>query len=285
MAKAKFIGVYASNRAPSVRNQAAATPQKRFWFAWEDGWGRFRVQLLDAAFQPLDAPRVISANEFKRYFEHQPRILVTPVSQLEVSPPDSADEESGQSSSAAAPQSSQTGRGQAGGMATRRGREAATAERHFSAEQREFEQAAELDRQLRSEFAVALARWRRGDRVTPLKVFENMCKREEGIIPAHKHMFTDFAIDLRKSRLPALATRHYQRAVELAPEDSNAHFNLARIYYETGRLDKAEEHLKTALELTPDFEFATRFLRYVRVQRTRSAVRKAPAKKTSRLFS
>ena len=35
-------------------------------------------------------------------------------------------------------------------------------------------------------------------------------------------------------------------------------------------LDKAEEHLQTALELNPDFEFASRFLRFVRARRGQS---------------
>lgn len=268
MAKAKFIGVYASTKVPAARGEGVAKAQKRHWFAWEDGWGRFRVQLLDAAFQPVESPRVLSAEEFKHHFEHQPHILVTPVTQLEVAPPQqektaletgvppSPDRETITDIPLASRLEADTG-------------PVKPLRRKIG--KKELEQAAELDRQLRSEFAIALARWRRGDKITPLKVFETMCAREEGIIPAHKHMFTDFAIDLRKSSLPALAVRHYQKAVDLAPEDSNAHFNLARICYETGNLDKAEEHLRTALELSPDFEFASRFLRFVRTRREHAA--------------
>lgn len=262
MAKAKFIGVYASTKVPAARGEGAAKAQKRHWFAWEDGWGRFRVQLLDPAFQPVESPRALSAEEFKRYFQHQPHILVTPVTQLEVSPSDQDETDMEM-----APSPSQE---KIADIPLASRLEADTGpvrppRRNMGT--KELEQAAELDRQLRSEFAIALARWRRGDKVTPLKVFETMCARQEGIVPAHKHMFTDFAIDLRKSSLPTLAVQHYQKAVDLAPEDCNAHFNLARIFYETGKLDKAEEHLMTALELSPDFEFANRFLQFVRTQR------------------
>lgn len=259
MAKAKFIGVYASTRVPSVRSQPTTPQKKRFWFVWEDGWGRYRLQLLDAAFQPLDAPRIVSSAEFKEHFTHQPHILVTPVSQLEVNPPDDVEEETPD-----VPLAAPTDEAHERKLSEEEEEAARAAER-------EIEQAAELDRMLRSEFAMALTRWRSGDKVTPLKVFENMCKREEGIIPAHKHMYTDFAIDLRKSSLPALAVRHYQRAVELAPEDCNAHFNLARIYYETGRLDKAEEHARIALKLAPDFDFAARLLEFLEAQRLQMA--------------
>ncbi|MEG1610826.1 MAG: tetratricopeptide repeat protein [Bilophila sp.] len=268
MAKAKFIGVYASTRVPSVRAQPNAPQKKRYWFAWEDGWGRYRLQLLDAAFQPLDAPRIVSAEEFKSHFTHQPHILVTPVVQLEVSQPEDESEKP-----------SERRRGTSGDTY----RDSPLSfEKDAQGADKETEQAAEVDRRLRSEFALALTRWRSGDKVTPLKVFENMCKQEEGIIPAHKHMFTDFAIDLRKSSLPALATRHYQRAVELAPEDCNAHFNLARIYYETGKFDKAEEHLHTALELAPDFAFATRLLKCVQNHRLQLAQKSG--KKAQRSF-
>lgn len=271
MAKAKFIGVYASTKVPVARGEGAAKAQKRHWFAWEDGWGRFRVQLLDPAFQPVEAPRALSAEEFKHYFEHQPHILVTPVTQLEVAPPEPDEMEMEMETDARPPSPS---RGKIADIPLSSKLEADTGPvrpLRRNIDKKELEQAAELDRQLRSEFAIALARWRRGDKVTPLKVFETMCAREEGIVPAHKHMFTDFAIDLRKSSLTALALQHYQKAVDLAPEDSNAHFNLARICYETGKLDKAEEHLLTALELSPDFTFASRFLQVVRTQREQPA--------------
>lgn len=250
MAKAKFIGVYASNKMPSVNGKSTTTKQKRYWFVWEDGWERYRVQLLDAAFQPVEEPRTVSGDEFKRYFEYQPRILVTPVSRLGTTPP---------REDTVSPIVELT----AADLA------ADTHPLDDSVSEREMEQAAKLDQKLRSEFSVALARWRRGDKITPLRIFETMCEREEGIVPAHKHMFTDFAVDLRKSSLPELAIRHYQKAVQLAPEDSHARFNLARIFYETGDLDKAEEQLQIALELTPDFKLAAQFLDFVHLHQSK----------------
>lgn len=278
MAKAKFLGVYASTRVPSVRRQPDGPPKKRYWFAWEDGWGRYRVQLLDAAFQALDTPRLVSPQEFKRYFEIQPHILVTPVVPLEVSPPEAEK----QPEAVSRPQKTIPNVSSSPQVQVAQDTALALKE---DLDEAEIEQAAELDHQLRSEFAMAMTRWKRGDKIAPLKVFENICKRKEGIIPAHKHMFTDFAIDLRKSSLLALAARHYQRAVELAPEDSNAHFNLARIFYETGKLEQAEEHLQRALELSPGLEIATRFLAFIQEQRKRRAPRASKTKSRFRLFS
>lgn len=243
MAKAKFLGVYATMQIPGIRTQSAATQRKRYWFVWDDGWGRYRAQLLDGAYQPLDDPRVVDANEFKALFTHQPHILVTPVWPLEVSPPAGEEEPS------------ETVPGPASRTA---GREPPT-DRPVS-----NEKAAELDRELRAEFALALTRLRRGDRARSLKTFEDLLEVREGIIPAHKHMFTDFAMDLRKSHLLDLARKHYTKALELAPEDGNAYFNMARIHYETGEFQKALEMLEAALALNPDFEYALQFHAFIR---------------------
>lgn len=258
MAKAKFIGVYASSKLPSSGKEQHSLSQKKkqYWFAWEDGWGRYCVQLLDPAFQPVEAARTITAEEFQQKFEHQPRILVTPVTQLEVAP------------------SQKDGRGtipqydmeeKVTNMTSHL--ELDTGTINHQDDPVIMAKAAKVDQELRSEFAVALAKWRHGDRKSSLQVFEKMCTREDGIVPAHKHMFTDFAIDLRKSKLPDLALRHYQKAAELAPDDSYVHFNLARIYYEMKKIDKAEEQLQTALKLTPDFEFAQRFLNFLQEEK------------------
>ena len=265
MAVAKFIGVYSSTRNPGARAQPAGGARKNYWFAWDDGWGRYRVQLLDAAFQPLDAPRIVTTDEFNQFFTHQPHILVTPVRQLEVSAPEGAIE----------PESETEQREKKPGKpaddfdrpvtdkAPLRDTGSFGREEYVRPDTEDLEVAENLDRELRAEFALALTRWRRGDTRGSLKTFESMANRREGIIPAHKHMYTDFAVDLRKSQLPTLAKKHYLKAVELAPEDCNAHFNAARIFYETGDTGKALEHLNRALELEPDFEYAIRFKTFI----------------------
>ena len=246
MAKAKYLGVYATMQIPGIRNPSAATQRKRYWFVWDDGWGRYRAQLLDAAYQPLDEPRVVDANEFKTLFVHQPHILVTPVQHIEISPPPGMEglDETAQGPYDLPPR---------------------TAGRESHAEKLVLdEKAAELDRELRAEFALALTRLKRGDKDKSIKTFEDLLKIRDGIVPAHKHMFTDFAMDLRKSQLLDLARQHYTRALELAPEDGNAHFNMARIHYETGEFQKALDMLETALALNPDFEYAMQFYAFIR---------------------
>ena len=116
----------------------------------------------------------------------------------------------------------------------------------------------EVDKAVRAEFAMSLMRFRRGNKEGALQDFERLLAVEEGIVPAHKHMFTDFGIDLRKSRLYTLASRCFRRAANLSPHDSHALFNLARIHYEMGNFGKAAQYLDAALDSEPDLKCAMR---------------------------
>lgn len=264
VAKAKFIGVYASVRPSSV--QSAAVPGKSsLWFAWEDGWGRYRVQLLDNTLQPAESPKIVTSSEFKATFLHQPKILATPISQADVVPVEDISKGVTLDLEAEADLYADFLPGGKPKAADAR----KDAQKSAQKDAEDEEKAALVDRKVRSEFAIALAKWKDGDKVAPLKVFENICNLEEGLVPAHKHMFTTFAIDLRKSNLPTMALRHYQKAVELSPEDSNAHFNLARIYYEVGRLDDAVAQLEQSLELAPEFKMAESFLEFIAKQQAK----------------
>lgn len=301
MAVAKFIGVYACNTWPS---SVAATGQKHNWFVWEDGWGRYRAQLLDNAFQPLDKPRVVTEAEFNKHFHYQAHILLTPVSQLMLSSPDeearlqtqemeearkvkqdiaelsaklgvnleTSEGEPGmqylntQGTQEGSPSSYKI-RGYDPAKSPEKARPdgtvgtADTADTVGPAEtvQDDDEDAAKLDDETRTSFVLAITRWRRGDKRTSMDAFQRILKLEEGIVPAHKHMYTDFAIDLRKCSLTTLAKEFYRRAVQMAPEDCYARFNLARICFETGEIHSALKELNEALRLEPGFYHAERF--------------------------
>lgn len=293
MATAKFIGVYSCNSWPTK----SPSGRKSNWFVWEDDWGRYRVQLLDGAFQPLDGPRIITTAEFKRHFTYQPKILVTPLKQLEVgTPEDEAARHAEELEKARrvkqdiAELSSQLGievtentpeesafqkradtvvAGDILNELQSLDKQGGTA---FPARQvpskpafdlKNYERAAQLDNETRTDFALAITRWRRGDKDRSMVAFKSILKLNEDIMPPHKHMFTDFAIDLRKCALTTLAKEFYRRAVALAPDDCNALFNLARIYFETGEIHSAVDTLDKALVLEPDFDYALRFRRFL----------------------
>ena len=100
-----------------------------------------------------------------------------------------------------------------------------------------------------------------------LQALRDIAEMEEGIVPDHKHMFAEFGINLRKGKLPEIALAHAKRVLSLAPGDSHGHFNIAHIYHTLGELGEAEQHLRTALEFSPDLGHARDFLAYIGKER------------------
>jgi len=237
VATANYIGVYSS--IPNARRQGGGTPRKRYWYVWEDPLGGYIVQLLDAAYKPIDEPQPVSAKEFFQDFKLEGNIFVTPLTKLEI-----ADRLGKEPVSLDTPEEQ--------------------AKRDSKSEtRRRLEEVAALDRSLRDEFGTALSRLQRGEKTLAVNALERLANLREGVVPAHKHAFTDFAINLRKSRLPAVAFKFYQRALELSPEDSNAYFNMARIMFDLGDYDGTQKHLEQALHLDVDFVEARKFLDYL----------------------
>lgn len=235
MAIANYIGVYTD--VPAGRRPGGGAPRKRYWFVWDNLSGGYIVQLLNAAYQPVGEPQNISKAEFVLRFSEEDTLFVTPLTKLEVPDPEPDKKRS----------------------------VSATLRDGLQREpiDERLVEAARLDKVLRDEFAIALAKLKRGDKASAVNALERLANRREGIIPAHKHTFTDFAVDLRKSRLPAVAFKFYQRALELSPEDSNAYFNMARIMFDLGDYEGTEKHLQQALNLDVEFDYARRFLEYL----------------------
>ena len=232
MAIANYLGVYSDTQ--EGRRPGGGAARKRHWFAWDDLRGAIIVQQLDAAYQPMAEPQFISAAEFSQRYKAEPSVYVTPLTKLDV--PEA--HESGVAAS------------------LREGLKRDEPDQRFFA-------AIKVDQVLRDEFSTALAKLQRGDRASAVNALERLANRREGILPAHKHTFTDFAVDLRKKRLPAVAFKFYQRALELSPEDSHAYFNMARIMFELGDYDGTEKHLQQALNLDMEFDYARRFLEFL----------------------
>ena len=259
VATANFIGVYSSM---SARRRQGGAPRKNYWFVWEDQQGRHIVQMLDAAYNPIGAPERISDHEFSQLYRLESSIFVTPISKLEI--PDAPPDET-----AGAPDRQPVSLDIPEELVEPAGRGGA----------RQMEEAAILDRSLRDEFATAMSRLQRGEKAAAVNALERLANRREGIVPAHKHMFTDFAVNLRKSRLPAVAFKFYERALELSPEDSNAYFNMARIMFDLGDYAGTEKHLQQALNLDVEFAAARRFLEYLEQSRPGKNKKRGTGKK------
>jgi tetratricopeptide (TPR) repeat protein len=135
------------------------------------------------------------------------------------------------------------------------------------------EAAAEKERELRAVFGMALMELKRGNTDKALVMFEGLVD-EDGLVAVHKHVFTDFGISLRKSKLLDMALIHHLKAVELSRNDEHAHHNVARIYYELGDIHNAVRYLQRSLELNPSLAPSDRFLRFIRKQRRGNEVPK-----------
>jgi tetratricopeptide (TPR) repeat protein len=225
-----FIGVHSSLTPTQGRGGAA---RKRYWFVWDCGDEGYRVQALNGAFVPQGEAIAVDATTFAASFSLEPTILAAPLSR-------------------AGPASSGSGEGRSGEGE----RERAEAEN------------AEAEKNLRAHFAAQLVKALHGEKKrSTMNALKAIAEIEEGIAPEHKHMFVDFCISLRRSNLPEIALEHAKRVLSMAPDDGNAHFNIARVYHALGKLDEAEQHLLTSLDLDPQLEYSKEFLAYIGKER------------------
>jgi len=75
-----------------------------------------------------------------------------------------------------------------------------------------------------------------------------------------------FGIHLRKQKNFDAAIQFYRKALELDPNDVRLLFNLARALYEKGDMAECRSALEQALELTPTFVEAQKFLKHLERQ-------------------
>lgn len=133
----------------------------------------------------------------------------------------------------------------------------------FAAEY-EYSRALKVDEEnVRANFGIGLTYMERGEKEKAENIFERLVKLESAFEPEHKHLFNEFGINLRKSKMLPQAVEYYQRALELSPNDENLHTNLARALLETKEMDACLEHLFKALELAPTHAISLKFLNWM----------------------
>lgn len=120
------------------------------------------------------------------------------------------------------------------------------------------EKAQKLDADMRAEFQVSMNHWNSAQKKLALRHLTELINRQTNFVPAHKHMFTDFAIQLRKINQHELALSSAIRCTKLSPDDSHAFFNVSRLYYELGQYDEANHFINGALKLESNLEPAVR---------------------------
>lgn len=233
MRNSKFLGVYSRR---DKNNRLA----RILYFAWRLADGRLAVQELDKAYVAKGEPVVLTAAQFVAIFRLEPSILAAPVKTPDFSQFDIA----------------------------------AEPEKPSAPQQEKVGAARQIEADLRDSFSKAMrALSRPRDRSAAMASLERIAEIKKGIVPEHKNMFRDFGVALRKKDLHRLAIACAARAVELAPADDHARFNLARLLGLAGRFDEADEQLKEALKLDPKEKVYSRLERHLARERQFAAAK------------
>jgi tetratricopeptide (TPR) repeat protein len=128
----------------------------------------------------------------------------------------------------------------------------------------DYESALAVDEEnVRANFGLGLTYVERGETAKAQDILGRIVGLEAAFAPEHKHLFNEFGISLRKSRMVDQSIEYYTRALALSTTDENLHYNAARAYFDKGVLDKCREHLGEALRLNPDHEEAKKFLEFL----------------------
>jgi len=128
----------------------------------------------------------------------------------------------------------------------------------------EYENALAVDEEnVRANFGLGLTYVERGETAKAQDILGRIVGLEAAFAPEHKHLFNDFGISLRKSRMVDQAVEYYTRALALTATDENLHYNVARAYYDKGDKEKCREHLLEAQRLNPDHEEVKKFIEFL----------------------
>ena len=233
----RIRGVFSTQSLASVGTGTTKrkTIQKTYWFASEIEGDQIEVQPLNVNYIPSGPKKVITKDEFLDKFLPEPEFYTYTVfpkmRELNTT--------------------------------------LARADRHrsrgesFSAEF-EYSNALKVDEEnIRGNFGLGLTYLERGDEGRANDIFERLVKLDAAFETQHKHLFNDFGINLRKSKMYEQAVAYYSRGLELTDKDENLHYNIARAYFEKGEVAKAVTHLDRALQLNPDLEEARQFLAFL----------------------
>jgi tetratricopeptide (TPR) repeat protein len=139
---------------------------------------------------------------------------------------------------------------------------------HYSAAF-EYNKALALEEEnVRANFGIGLCYIARGEQDKAREVFERLVSIEAAFGQEHKHLFNEFGIRLRMSGMYTEALAYYARALALAPDDENLHYNMARAAYGLGQGDLVAQHLDNCLQLNSVHQEALQFLAYLGKRQT-----------------
>ena len=210
------------------------TVQKTFWFIEQHG-KEIDCQPLNTNYVPSDPKRKITLDELIAKFSPEPEFYLNSVF----------------------PKMQEIQRSIDNGDEHRENGE------NFAAEF-EYTRALKVDEEnVRANFGIGLTYLERGDNAKAQDIFQRLVKLEAAFEPEHKHLFNEFGINLRKSKMLQESFEYYQRALELSPTDENLYMNMARVLLELKDIGQCVDYLLKALELAPRHETSLKFLAWL----------------------
>lgn len=256
MPKDKPIGIYSTEKSSYVGMGATRkrVVNKRLWMVWEYDDSAVVTQALNQNLVPYGQRRVVSVKEFDQSFTRERDYFIDKATLRPIWRPEpKAAAEPEAAPDAAEPEPT--------------ARSAGDAPRGPAPE--EDAAAKAVEHSARAAFGMGLTHLKTGNLARAREIFEELAMKPGNFKRRHKHMFNEFGIDLRKSKLLDVALKHYHRALGLSPDDENLYHNLARVYYEQGDMEKALENLDKSLELNPDLKEAKLFRRFISKKKSR----------------
>jgi len=129
----------------------------------------------------------------------------------------------------------------------------------------EYKNALRVDEEhIRATFGLALTYLDRGEKDNAEVIFKRLVSLKAAFEEKHKHLFNEFGIKLRKNKMYDEGLQYYLKAQKLCKHDEHLLHNIARIWYEKGRLGKAMDTMEEALELNPYFKKGKAFLEFMK---------------------
>lgn len=134
---------------------------------------------------------------------------------------------------------------------------------NFTAEY-EYANALNLDEQnVRANFGIGLCLLARDEDDKARKVFDRIIKIESAFGEDHKHLFNEYGIALRKKKLTGQAVDYYKRALDLADDDENLWYNLARTHFDRKDWAKCGEAVSRCMALDATHHEGKKMLDYL----------------------
>ncbi len=93
-------------------------------------------------------------------------------------------------------------------------------------------------------------------------VLDRILNNDAVFAEEERHRFNEFGMNLRKNGYHNESIQYYSKALNVNSTDEHLHFNMARVFFDMGKMEECRRHLHKALEIRSDFQEATLFLKH-----------------------